>query len=474
MLKTQILQNLQQIEAIIPRCRILAQQAQSYIPFHQFEVWLTWWENFHSLSPFDFGERRGRNFIGSQSTVKDLIMISAENNDHLVGVLPLVLVEAKIAGEKTPRKILTFPGDSVLIPYQDILVHPDDWEKIVSILFKAAVSISREMNAFLFLSYIPDNSPHIDFLKNKLGAYIDNGYEGAFLKNRRRGGVHPWTLDSLTYYVKKLTEKGNATELAELCNDLDKTTAATLLFPKTRLALQRRIESALKAVAANELVADEIRNIRGLLEPADIVYPYLKLPNSIDNYLSSLSKGTRRYFRRYRKQFIEQGGSFEKLTGEQITEKDIEDYLDLHFQRWHEESAALNEATRAFHFESNLKMAGLNQFTLFFAKHDGKRIAAHSCFDIGKRREGYFTGRDPEKEELRAGRLLYMETILDAIEEGFTEYNFGYGGDSYKLSFTDTVGKTVHFLLAEKGEMPDLEKLYPKYELLDLNAEGQG
>ncbi|NOY60722.1 MAG: GNAT family N-acetyltransferase, partial [Calditrichaeota bacterium] len=206
---------------------------------------------------------------------------------------------------------------------------------------------------------------------------------------------------------------------------------------------------------------------------ADIVYPYLKLPGGVDAYLGSLSKGTRRYFRRYKKQFIEQGGSFEKLTGGQITEKDVQDYLDLHFQRWHEESAALNDVTRAFHLESSLKMAGLNQFTLFFAKHNGARIAAHSCFDIGKRREGYFTGREPEKEELRAGRLLYMETILDAIEEGFTEYNFGYGGDSYKLSFTDTVGKTVHFLLAAKGNMPNLEKLYPKYELLHLNAERQ-
>ncbi len=401
------------------------------------------------------------------------MLITAENDGDLVGAVPLVLVEAKISGEKIPRKILTFPGDSVLIPYQDMLVHPDGREHIVRTLFEATVRFSAENDALLFLPYLPESSPHIELLKNQLGAFIKNGYEGAFLKNRRRGGVHPWTIQSLAFYVEKMAGKIPGVELNELAQDLKISTGAALFFPKTRRTLQGRIKAAINALSANDLVAREINNIRQLLKPADIVYPYLKLPDSVDAYLAGLSKGTRRYFRRYKKQFIEQGGSFEKLTGAQITEKDVGDYLDLHFQRWHEESAALNDATRSFHFETSLEMARLNQFTLFFAKHNGQRIAAHSCFDIGKRREGYFTGRDPEREELRAGRLLYMETILDAIEEGFIDYNFGYGGDSYKLSFTETVGKTVHFILAEKWKMPDLEKLYPKYELLDFHADGQ-
>ena len=473
MIKVRIIKDTRKIRAIFPQCRDLAQKA-SFLPFHQLELSLTWWENFHSLDGFDFGKRRGKNFFGLQSAVNDYILFIAEKNGTLVGAAPFVFVESKIAGEKTPRKIMTFPGDSVLVPYQDFLVLPGEREQVIQVLFEEAVKFSENNEALLFLSYIPDNSPNIDFLKKQLDVFIQKGYEGVYLKNRRRGGVHPWTIRHLTFQVGKMAEKIASAELDELGKDLQKTTAAALFFPKTRASLQSRIQSAIDAVSANELVAEEIKNIRKLIEPADIVYPYLELPDSVDAYLSSLSKGTRRYFRRYKKHFIEQGGSFEKLTGEQIAEKDVQDYLDLHFQRWQEESAALNEMTRAFHLESSLRMAGLNRFTLFFAKHNGRRIAAHSCFDIGKRREGYFTGRDPEKEELRAGRLLYLETILDAIKYGFTEYNFGYGGDSYKLSFTDTVGKTVHFLLTAKGNMPKLKKLYPKYELLDLNAEGQG
>ncbi len=472
MVKISILGNLQQIRDNIPRCCKLAQQAESFIPFHQFDLSLIWWENFHSKNGFDFGSKRGRNFIGSQSAVQDLILIIAEKDRNLVGAVPLVLVRSKISGDKTPINILTFPGDSVLVPYQDFLTYPGDREQVINMLFTAAVEFSRAKDALLFLPYIPENSPHIDSLKNQLDMYGEKGYEGAFLKNRRRGGVHPWTLQSLAFHAEKLAEKVNNTVLDELTQDLRNTTTAVLFFPKTRQALQNRIQDIITTFSDNDLVTEDISHIRQLLAPADIIYPFLKLPASKEDYLASLSKGTRRYFRRYKKQFVEQGGSFEKLKGEQIREKDVQDYLDLHFQRWHEESAALNDVTRPFHFESSLKMAGSNQFTLFFAKYNGERIAAHSCFDIGKRREGYFTGRDPAKEELRAGRLLYMETILDAIEEGFMEYNFGYGGDSYKLSFTDTVGKTVHFILAENGKMPNLEKLYPKYELLDLHIKG--
>ena len=73
--------------------------------------------------------------------------------------------------------------------------------------------------------------------------------------------------------------------------------------------------------------------------------------------------------------------------------------------------------------------------TLFFARFQGKRIATHSCFDILSRREAYLIGQDPEFKNLGAGRLLFMETIYDAIDSGFDVYDLGQGWFDYKMIF---------------------------------------
>ena len=136
--------------------------------------------------------------------------------------------------------------------------------------------------------------------------------------------------------------------------------------------------------------------------------------------------------------------------------------------RWGKDSVSLNDASQEFHRELSIALAKDSQFSLFFATYKNARIASHSCIDVYNRREGYYTGRDPSLDELRAGRLLYMETILDAIQQGFSIYDLGYGGDEYKLSFTNTTKHASHLLLAPNGHMLDLQKLFPKFEYVNL------
>jgi CelD/BcsL family acetyltransferase involved in cellulose biosynthesis len=112
----------------------------------------------------------------------------------------------------------------------------------------------------------------------------------------------------------------------------------------------------------------------------------------------------------------------------------------------------------------------LGIFQLFFAKLEGRRIAAHACFDIGNRREYFFSGRTPELEELRAGKLLVMHTVQDAIAKGFKYYDFGYGGDEYKSEFTRTHRLARSLFLAKDESLLDLEKLFPKYEYMVLES----
>jgi hypothetical protein len=304
-----------------------------------------------------------------------------------------------------------------------------------------------------------------------LPLYLKEGWEGGETLNRRRGGVHPWTAASLLTSCKKLQEILGAThsvqsDLTDLIAKFEKLTPEALLFARTRLALEDKIKEITQRLQDDKEVAPELAAIAELLAPCTIPYPYIKLPKDRDSYLKSLSKETRRYFRRYGERFKEEGGFFEKINPTALTSQDIDDYLNLHAVRWQSDSAAVNEVTIEFHRELAFTMARAGQFCLFFANHKGRRIATHSCFDIDTRREGYFTGRDPTMDELRAGRLLYMETILEAIDQGLSVYDLGYGGDAYKMSFAEASASVSHFILAPAGRMPELEKLFPRYEYI--------
>jgi len=187
-------------------------------------------------------------------------------------------------------------------------------------------------------------------------------------------------------------------------------------------------------------------------------------------FLMSLSKETRRFYRRYRRRFLEQGGYFEKLGSEEITELDINDYLSLHIACWGDESTAINDLTADFHRDFSVNAAMLGYLTLFFARVQKRRIAAHVCFDFLTRREGYYTGRDPKFSELRAGRLLYLETIYDAIDNGFRIYDLGAGGDEYKQSFSNNNATTHNFVLKVSTVDINLNQIFNGFEFMSQSS----
>ena len=472
MITTRIINDDQEIAALLPECKTLARNAGG-LPFHQIDVPLLWWKHFNSLDGADFASKRNRNFFGLQSWVEAFHLVIAEKENEICGLVPLVSTAVKISAHDPNVRILSFAGDSVLIAYQDMLVRLDDREAIVEALFQAILNLARGTHDVLFLGNIPESSPNLPLYRKLLPSYLNEGLDGGETINRRRGGVQPWTIDAFRYHFKSLLEKVGSQHPAygavvEQTSELENSTSDRLLFPQTRQRMENRIKEILSGLANNEQAAGTISAISEQLSPSAIQYPYIKLPQSNEAYLNSLSKETRRYFRRYKARFLENGGGFEKVVAEEVTSRDIDDYLALHQMRWGRDSVSLNDTSLEFHRELSMALAKAGQFSLFFATDKNARIACHSCIDILDRREGYYTGRDPALEELRAGRLLYMETILDAIAQGFSIYDLGYGGDEYKLSFTEATAHVSHLVLAPTGHMPDLQKLFPRFEYVSL------
>ncbi len=473
MIQIKVIRNIDEVNARLPQCHELAQRVGSTLPFHQLEMPLLWWKHFGGDKSIDFGQLRGRNFWGLQSWIEEFCLLIAEDEDGICGVVPLVSIVAKMGRNSPNVRLLTFAGDSVLIAYQDLLVAPKNQQEVITTLLDAMVKLTQENHDLLFLGYVPESSPNLPGLRHALTLHLQNGWLGGETLNQRRGGVYPWTVAALLSSCRKLqtilgTTHSAQPDLTDLITKLERLAPEALLFSRTRLTLEAQIKGIVERLRDEREAQPEINVVIQLLTPLIIPYPYIKLPRDRESYLKSLSRETRRYFRRYGERFKEEGGFFEKIDSLKLTNQDIDDYLNLHAVRWQSDSAAVNDMTLGFHRELTLNMVKTGQFCLFFANHKGRRIATHSCFDINARREGYFTGRDPTADEVRAGRLLYLETILDAIEKGFTVYDLGYGGDAYKMSFADAAANVSHFVLAPNGRMPDLEKLFSKYEYVAL------
>jgi len=472
MIKAQVLEDTSEgrIDARTEEVLALAYEAGSNLSFHQVPFPWAWWKHFQGLDGVDFGARRGRNFLGLRSRVAERVLLIAEDGNKLMGAAPMAITEASIKGGGSV-KLIGFSADSVVVFYQDLLVHPSRREEIVKAMLDALSEYAEARGLLIFLGHIPEDSPNIAALTANVNGKTAQGWQGGMAVNRFRGGIYPWTLSRLDKALEALEAGlGNAeetrAEVGALREKLGKQGPTLLNFRATGIALERELETLLQKCPIGPELTALCGAARAAIEPGVIRYPYLTLPPTVEEYLAGLSSSRRYYFRRYQGKFEKAGGTIEELPPEKLTERDVEDYLALHRDRWGGDSVAVNDTTLDFHRD----IARLGVFRLFFARLGDRRIAAHACFDVGDRREYFFSGRDPELEELRAGKLLVHHTVIDAISKGFRTYDFGYGGDEYKSEFTKTFRTARSFFLARPGCMPDLGALFPKYEYLTLDA----
>jgi hypothetical protein len=472
MLRTRIITDRKEIEQLTPRCIEFTHKAGAVLPFNYMHLPLLWWDHFNNLDGDAFWKKRGRNFLGAQSSLNKIYLLITEHEGTICGAAPFVSYNVKMPGGRSDLCILSFAGDYVSIPYQDFLALPCKRSIVLSSILEKLIELLNNDHDLLFLGYLPESSPNIRIIRDIISSFQKQGINSLEATTSRRGGVWPWTISSLSATCRKLYDKaGNSQpvyeELLRLSEKLNDCTPQKLLFARTRNDLESQLRSILSKLSnTSQLVAD-ISTINSLLQPSPIRYPYINLPEDGQSYFSLLSKGTRRYFRRYKRQFEEAGGSFEKISADKVMGRDVDDYIHLHVLRWGEESAAICGSSAGFHKNISLSMAKEGLFTLFFARYRGERIAVHSCFDIYLRREGYLTGRNPEYDELRAGRLLYLETIFDAIDNGFSIYDLGGVGFAYKMSFTKTYSISRNFFLYKTGEKPDLNKIFMGYECME-------
>ncbi|HEY5997795.1 MAG TPA: GNAT family N-acetyltransferase [bacterium] len=470
MISTRTVTDPAEIERWVPACSELARTTQASLCSQYLDVPLLWWKSFANGSGQDTYTVRGANFLGTRSWLEDMFVILAFAGDELLGALPLASQSVKVRGRAVPRRVVTLPGDFQLIPYMDLTVAAGRRREVIGALLDTAIDGLGD-DDLLMLQYLPETSPHLEEIAAHLRAKAPAGVRYTVATTGRRGGVWPWNLEIIVSCLRQLRARVTTADLRGhldgLLEALGSCPSTSLILPQTRRTFEEKIRDALDCVSADVGPGDATRVLQSHLADAPDYYGRISLPKDEDTYRASLGKDTRRYFQRYGQAFREAGGSFEKIASERVTERDVDDYLALHDSRWRGDSAVLkNERLYRFHRDLCARLAAKGFLSLFFAVYRGARIAVHSCIDICGRREGYMIGRDPGFEETRAGRLLYFETIRDAIASGYRTYEMGRVWFAYKASFTRESALTRNVFVSKAGTAPDLNGIFGGYECM--------
>ena len=245
MIETHIISNHQEMRKILPECNKFAKQIHAEIPFNYIESSLIWWNNFNNCDDSLFSQKRGTNFLGNQSKLKNLFLLIAKNGSSVCGAIPFASFEVKIPHEKTNLNVLCFAGDYGLFPFQDFLIDPSGRTEILSSMLSAIIRLLEKDYNLLFLGYLPESSPNIHVLRKYFSTIKGGNIECLERKTGQRGGVRPWTFHAILSILKKIQRNYNESELIrEKLNSfierLEKMSGFSLLLSGTRLEIDRK------------------------------------------------------------------------------------------------------------------------------------------------------------------------------------------------------------------------------------------
>ena len=166
--------------------------------------------------------------------------------------------------------------------------------------------------------------------------------------------------------------------------------------------------------------------------------PYLDLPATWDEYLTSLSANRRQVLRRRER-------NLDRDFAVTVTDYDS-DRLDegwrhlvaLHEQRWSAGGMFRDPRVEQLHRAFARELAQRGQLWLTTLNLGGEPAAAWYGFADHETVYFYQSGRDPRWEDQSVGVALMVKMIRRAIERGYRRFDFLRGDEAYKRQWTET------------------------------------
>jgi len=197
------------------------------------------------------------------------------------------------------------------------------------------------------------------------------------------------------------------------------------------LDLPGLVEGAASLAALPKVCAETGRPCR--VEEMDRA-PFVALPASFGEYLSSLGGKERHELRRKMRRAGERlpGLAFRVTrTGEEL-ERDLPSFLDLHRKSHPGKESFMDDRMAAFFREVAEGFLGEGALRLAFLSSAGTDVASAFQFRTARAVLLYNSGYDPGRREAHPGLVLIARCIEHALMEGAREYDFLRGTERYK------------------------------------------
>ena len=154
--------------------------------------------------------------------------------------------------------------------------------------------------------------------------------------------------------------------------------------------------------------------------------------------------------RKIRKLTREHGLSCRTVEGGSMLEAAFDNFVGLHQKLWNDRGLPgmfKRQDFRRFHRVAAQRFSDSGWLRLCFLSSNAMDLAALYGFQYGHKFYYYQSGFDPEWRTYGVGKALLYQTIVDAIRNHLTEYDFLRGTDDYKFDFASTYRNTKELLL---------------------------
>jgi CelD/BcsL family acetyltransferase involved in cellulose biosynthesis len=179
---------------------------------------------------------------------------------------------------------------------------------------------------------------------------------------------------------------------------------------------------------------------RGMRSVQVSTAPYIQTIKGYDEYLQTLSGNERSSIRRRRRKLIDaQGVQYSDLS-DVDSQYILKRLFYLHEQRAvhkNMQSTFTTDRIRAFH-AGLLHRLDSSHVWLRGLRRGDEIVAVFYGFVWGGRLSYYQLGFDPRQAEASLGSVLLQETIREAFDKQYLEYNFLQGDEAFKFRWTDT------------------------------------
>jgi CelD/BcsL family acetyltransferase involved in cellulose biosynthesis len=167
-----------------------------------------------------------------------------------------------------------------------------------------------------------------------------------------------------------------------------------------------------------------------------------ELPDDWDRFLSTLSKSRRERTRALLRRAIDTGrATVHRVTTHGDLERAFGVLVDLHQKRRQSLSQSgcfASARFTAFHREMAAALLDSGQLRMMWTELEGRPISAEYSFVGGDTVYYYQGGFEPQLADARPGWLSFAVSLKLAIEEGYRNYDFLRGDESYKASWRAT------------------------------------